>query len=64
MPMTLRLDAQKWFCGTCKEFTEPNEPPRIEPRKSDPSRPKWPWLRIAIIMTIVFLLIVLRDYLI
>jgi len=63
MPMTLRLDAQKWFCETCKEFTEPNEPPRLEPRKLDPSRPKWPWLRIVIIMAIIFLLIVLRNYL-
>jgi len=64
MPMTLRLDAQKWFCETCKEFIQPKDPPRIEPRKSDPSKPKWPWLRIAIIMALVFLLIALRNHLI
>jgi hypothetical protein len=62
MPMTLRTDAKKWFCGTCKEFTQPSEPPRLEQPKSDPSKPKGLWIRLAILVAFLLALALLRIY--
>ena len=64
MPMTLRLDAQKWYCETCKEFTKPQEPPRIVPPPSDPAKPKGRWIKFAIVAAIVFILTFIRVFII
>lgn len=64
MPMTLRTDSDKWFCGTCMEFTEPREPPRLAQPATDPSKPKGRWIKFAIVAAIIFILMLLRQYLI
>lgn len=62
--MTLRPDAQKWYCGTCMEFTAPSEPLKTEQGGPDPSKPKGLWIRMAILLAFLFALALLKIYVI
>ena len=60
MRMTLNADAQKWFCESCNEFTTPTEPSRIEPVHPDPAKPKWRWVKFAIVVCALLIIMFLR----
>ncbi len=61
MPMKLDQPTGEWQCEVCHGKGTPQRPIQIEPRP-DPSRPKGQWLRIIIIVVVLFVLAFLRVF--